>query len=77
MSEPKRRLNDVTPEEWNKAHANWSDTSKPAHFEKLVTTDTDEHSDHYYDNDRNKPLDNETHQADTSWDNWKPTRSIS
>jgi hypothetical protein len=75
MSDTKKRLNDVTPAEWDKAHANWSDKSKPAHFEKLVTTDTDNHSDHYYDTDRNKSLNYE--KADTSWDNWKPSRTIS
>jgi hypothetical protein len=76
MSDTKKRLNDVTPEEWDQAHTNWADKSKPAHFEKLKSTDTDdyEHDPRYYDTDRNKPLNYEN--ADTFWDNWKPTRTI-
>ena len=39
MSEPKRRLNDATPDEWNKAHANWFN-SNPSDFEKLKPVNT-------------------------------------
>lgn len=75
MSEPKRRLNDATPDEWNKAHINWSN-SNPSHFEKLkpVNTDSYEHHPCYYDTDRNKPLNYD--ETNTAWDNWKPSRTI-
>ena len=76
MSEPKKRLNDATPDEWNQAHINWAN-SNPSHFEKLKVADTDsyEHNKSYYDSDRNKPLNYD--ETNTDWDNWKPSRTIS
>lgn len=64
MTEPKKRLNDVTPEEWNKAHDKWANEST------LV------HSEHYYDSDRNKPLNDEKNDTNTDWDDWKLSKTF-
>jgi len=48
MAENKKSIDDVSPQEWNTAHLH--------HLQKSITQNVEEHSEYYYDFDRNKPL---------------------
>ena len=68
MSNFRKSIDDVAPQEWNTAHLH--------SLQKSITENVKDHSEHYYDYDRNKPLQSGVNGTSSDDFNWKPSKDL-